>query len=190
MDDASVGDGKGPAKTVVGKTADHLGEIRRHIRPAPRACAAGGKAADRIDAETDVDCGRRYAVALHQSGEIADDVPRRRAKIKVERDAGRRDRCRRGRGQAPPAEGSRPKPLALIEFRKNQNEAGRAVFQISQRLRIGGRGIGMIDALQDGPGLARGTARNDMGRPVALIERLDWSGRHRSCFRASRMARP
>ncbi len=64
MDDAAVGDRERPAKAVARKFADHGGESGRHLIPISRALARGGKAADRIDAETQIERCRAIVHAL------------------------------------------------------------------------------------------------------------------------------
>ncbi len=77
-----------------------------------------------------------------------------RAEIEVERDAGvemhavERARDRRLGGVETVAVGA-------DRAGEHEREPGRAVLEIVQRLRIGGRRIGMVDALHDRPGGAR-----------------------------------
>ena len=56
---------------------------------------------------------------------------------------------------------------------EHQHQAGGAVLQIVERLRIGGRRVGMIDALHDGPGRAGRAPAKRSRCGVARIKRLD-----------------
>ena len=56
---------------------------------------------------------------------------------------------------------------------EHQHQAGGAVLQIVERLRIGGRRIGMIDTLHDGPASAGRTPAERGRRGIARVERLD-----------------
>ena len=158
VDDASVGDRERTVEAGSGELADQRGEVWRELVPGPRPAAGRGKAADRIEAEAEIDRCRRDAAAFDQRGEIADHVPRRGLRVEVERDAGieidavehARERCRRG---------SRPKPLAPTEPAKTSDRPVAPFSQIVQRLRVGGRRIGMIDALHDRPGARRARGR-------------------------------
>ena len=87
--------------------------------------------------------------------------------IEVEFDAVERARQRR-RSTA-----SSPKPLALDRTGEDQNQPGRAVFQIVERLRIGGRRIGMVDPLHQRPGRARRAAGHGARGGRAFIKRFD-----------------
>ena len=154
------------------------------------AAAADRRGADRIEAETDVGGGGREAAALHQAASQSAASRVVRAEIEIERDAGievnaverARDRLIR-----------RGEPVAVGADRagEDQREPGRAVLEIVQRLRIGRRRIGMVDALHDRPrraGCAPGdrAALRPCGRRAAR-----WRARHRSWRRAScRTARP
>ena len=99
-------------------------------------------------------------------------MPRRRAEIEVDGDAGVEidavehagQRCRRR---------VKAKAVGADRTGEDQNQAGRAVFQIVERLRVGGRRIGMIDALHHRPGRARRAAGERLRGGGALVERLD-----------------
>ena len=81
--------------------------------------------------------------------------PRLRADLKLDRDAGidedavqnLLDRFRRG---------IEPKTMGAVGAGKYQGQPVGAVFEVVQRLRIGVRGIRMIDPLHDLPGRCRG----------------------------------
>ena len=171
MDDAAIGDGERPAEAGSGKLADHRGKIRRKLFPAPRPAAGSGIAADRIDAGAQIDLCRRNAAAFDQRREIADHVPRRRRKIEIDRHGGEIDaveralKRRRRRIEA--------KTVGAHRAGEHQHQAGRAVLQIVERLRVGGRRVGMIDALHDGPGRAGRTPAKRGRCGVARIKRLD-----------------
>ena len=171
MDDAAIGDGERTAEAGGGKLADHRGKGWRKFFPASRPAAGNGKAADRIDAGAQIDLCRRDAAAFDQRGEIADHVPRRRRKIEIDRHGGEIDAVERAlkrRRRRIEAES-----VGAHRAGEHQHQAGRAVLQIVERLRIGGRRVGMIDALHDGPGRAGRTPAKRGRRGVARIKRLD-----------------
>ena len=142
------------------------------LAPGPRARAGGGKAADRIDAGAQVDRGRRNFPAFHQRGEMLHGGARRRAEIEVDGDAGveldavehaRQRRRRRIQAIA----------IGVERAGEHQRQPGRAILQVLQRLRVGGRRIGMVDPLHQGPGRPRRAPGDRLGPGRARIKRLD-----------------
>ncbi len=77
-------------------------------------------------------------------------------------------------------------PVAVGAHRAGeyQDEAGGAVFQIVESLRIGGGRIGMIDPLHDRPGGARRASGNGAGVGSTVIQRLDGQAVIGSAFQA------
>ena len=66
-----------------------------------------------------------------------------------------------------------PKAMGAIGAGEYQRQAVGAVFQIVQRLRVGGSRVRMIDPLHDLPGRGRGAAGDRCGIPRARIDRFD-----------------
>ena len=98
--------------------------------------------------------------------------PRLRAGVQFDRDAGIDenalehlfDRFRRG------FEAEAARAIGAFE---DQRQAGGAVFEVVQRLRVGLGGVGMVDALHDLPRRAIGPAGDRRGILGAGIERLN-----------------
>ena len=118
--------------------------------------------AERIEAEADIaGCGRD-ALALDIFGEVDRGHARLRADLKFDGDPGIDenavehlfDRFRR-RLQS--------KAMGAVGAGKHQRQPGGAVFEIVQRLRVGGCRIGMIDPLHDLPGRGGGAAGDRRG---------------------------
>ena len=160
----------GPRKPAAASSPTIAAKWRK-LLPGPRPAAGSRIAADRIDAGAQIDLCRRNAAAFDQRREIADHVPRRRRKIEIDRHGGEIDAVeralerRRRRIEA--------KTVGAHRAGEHQHQAGGAVFQIVERLRIGGRRVGMIDALHDGPGRAGRTPAKRGRCGVARIKRFD-----------------
>ena len=109
---------------------------------------------------------------LHVAGDDAGGLPRRRTEIELDWNApiemhareSRLDRSFRGR-----------KGITVIADSTFEHEHGaaRGVVQIVEDLRVGGIGIGQIEALHDAPSLASFAARDDGSVLRPRIERLD-----------------
>ena len=59
------------------------------------------------------------------------------------------------------------KAVRAVGAREYQRQPGGAIFQIVQRLRVGGCGVRMIDPLHDLPRRGRGAARRSAAAPRA-----------------------
>ena len=88
------------------------------------------------------------------------------------------------------ADASRPKPLALTEPAKTSTSPVAPFSRSSQRLRVGGRRVGMIDPLHQRPGGARGAAGDGCARPRRGHKAARSSGRRRFCSQAVRNGAP
>ena len=168
---ASVGNREGALEAARGQIGHALGEDSGKLVPRQRCRAARRHGAERIEAETDVRRGWIGAARLHQRGQRVRRFQVLPAHVQFERDAGVEmhaferggDRLRRtveavaiGAGAAGEGEA----------------QAGGAVFQIVQRLAVGGLGVGMVYPLHHLPGRSRPPGHHRrMRRP--LVKRLD-----------------
>ena len=112
-----------------------------------------------------------------------DHVPCRRTEIEIDARCRHRARRRRARARAPPPKRSSPKPLALTEPAKTSISPVAPFSRSSQRLGIGGRRIGMIDALHQLSRRRRGRGRRWSARRPRAHRAARWSGRHRSALK-------
>ena len=168
----AVGDRERPGEALVDELAHHGGKGLRQRRPRPWAGAGGREAADRVDACAHVDRGGRKLLIFHQRDEMPDRIARRRAEVEVDGDAGvERDAVehpRECRGRGVEAES-----VGADRAGEHQRQAARAVLEVLQRLAIGGRRIGMVDPLHQGPCRARRAAGDRQRVARARVKRLD-----------------
>jgi hypothetical protein len=161
-----------PAKALRRQIGNGGVEDRHETAPRQRACAADRRGTDRVEAETDVGGGGSDAAALDQRRERASRLLHVRTEVEVERNAGvevnalQRTRDRRL---------ARCETVAVRASRSGEDhgEAGRTVFEVVQRLRIGRGRIGMIGALHDRPGRSRRAGGNRSGLRSSPVERFD-----------------
>ena len=117
--------------------------------------------------------------AFTSAANMLHGVARRRAQVEIDGDAHRARRCRE---RAPNVSGDRVKPVAVGVERAGeyQRQSGRAVFQILERLRVGG-GRDRDDRPAASPSRARRRAgrRPAWRRPRAHTAARS-AGRHRS----------
>ena len=172
VDHAAVGGREWPAKSLRRQIGNDGVEDRRERVPGQRAAAGHGRGADRIEAEADVGRRRVDAAMFDQGGDQRAGVLRLRAQIEIERDAGIEMHVRE---HARDRRFRRVEPVAIGADRtgEHQRKPGRAVLQIVQRLGVGGCRIGMIDALHDRPGRARGASGDRHRASRAGVERVD-----------------
>ena len=138
----------------------------------PRRAARRRKAADHVEARAQIDGRRREPPACDQIGEVADDLPRLRRQIELDRHAGIEvnavEHARECGGRRVEAETAGARSAG-----EHQEEAGRAIFEVRERLGIGRRRIGMIDPLHQCPRCLRRASRHRRRGRCALVQRRD-----------------
>jgi hypothetical protein len=172
MNDPSVGKRKRAFESHRGETFDGAGERWHDLGPGVGAGPPDGASTDRIEAETDIAGGRCEAFALDIFGEVDRDHARLRTDLKFEGNPGidenavknslDRFRCR-----------LKPQTISAISPGEHQRQPAGAVREILQRLRIGPRGVRMIDPLRDLPRRGGAPARDRRGVGGTPIDRFD-----------------
>ena len=173
VDHAAVGAGKGPAKACC--RPDRKWRLEASARARSRAAGCRPPLQRRRSGRSRSGWRWRRAQCrgVHQCGE-----PGRGIVGCPDRDRGRA-RCRhrgarrRARARPPSSVGGETVAIGADRAGEDEREPGRAVFEIVQRLGIGRRRIGMVDALDDRPRRAGCAPRHRLRVRLAVVERLD-----------------
>ena len=162
----------GPAKPWPARSETRVGEIRGDVRPWLRAFAGEGDSAQRIEAETNTDGTGCETPRLDQRGEQSRGILRRTAEVEIDGDAGIEMNIVERRADRGAASRQRVTVIADRAL-KHEGDAVGAVVQIVEDLRVGGLGVGQVDPLHDGPGLACGATGDAACLCGAAVKRLD-----------------
>ena len=172
MDHAAVGGRERATEAELREGSDLLAEYLRGGFPTPGAAAPHSVATDRIEAEADIDIGRRDFMRGKQVRDMLAHVARLQSDLKFDADA-----CVEVNAVECAREGFLCRWQAVaaraVGTGENQRQAGCAVFEIVQGLRVSGRCVRMIHALHDLPRARRRARRNGGNIAGALIDRLD-----------------
>ena len=171
MHAAAIRDGERSGEALRSQVGDNLAEQQCDLRPRQRRRAAAGLCAKRVVTETDLRLAGGNTALFENGGEMLSRILVLRAQVQLERDAGfgmdaiegARDRLARTiQSVAIGADGAG----------ENEIETGGAIFEIAQRLLIGGTRVGMVDTLDYLPWHGR-SAGDRLRACRARIERLD-----------------
>ena len=173
MDGAAVRERKRSLEAAAHEFADHLCKRRRHFGPRRRRRAAHGHGAQRLIIEPYVDLGRLEAAGLDEAGEVHAGIFASEHRIERDGDPGVEKDAIEDTRQCFLRRIGDPKTARARAAGKFKLQTVGAVFEIVQRLRVGGSRIRMIDALHDLPGRGLSAAGDRRGILRARIDRFD-----------------
>ena len=173
VDGAAVRERKRSLEAASLKIMDHLCKRRRHFGPRRRSRAAHGHGGQRLIIEAYIDFGRVEAAGFDETGDDHAGVLASKHGIESDGDPGIEKDTVKDPCQCFPACIGDPKTAGAWAAGKFKLQTAGAVFEVVQRLRVGGSRVRMIDPLHDLPGRGLSAAGDRCGILRARIDRFD-----------------